>query len=309
MVTLILQVDYPVRQVASHALPRLVHESTVVGFLELPFHTCSSIVRNPPCASITSCDMSTFHFFPRLPQDLRVQIWQLATTPRILKLNLNPDYYGRHNRSRIQGYWSPTLPPAMIQVSQEARKYSSYHKAFISNDSSPRYIWTDFTHDILQIRPYLISELLDTTERDAIQHIRIDLMNDYKGYEAEFFFHNHSHEIRDFPSLQRVDTIVEGGLHGWTKLILENYWGTCPMANVRIVDGKTGEWICEDTCGVYADWLDNRAVLDRENGDIADIWFTRVVDDEDGEDKEEIFEQRVEAVKRFKGLPRMDLDC
>jgi hypothetical protein len=253
--------------------------------------------------------MSTFHLFPHLPPELRIQIWQLATAPRILKLYLNPDYYGRHNHSRIQGYWSPTLPPAIIQVSREARKYSSYRKAFISNDQSPCYIWTDFTHDILQIRPYLISELLDTTEKDVIQHMRINLMHDYKEYGAEFFFYNHSYRIRDFPSLQHVDIMVEGGLHCWTKLIVENYWGACPMANVRIVDGGTGEWICEDTCGVYADWLDSRAVLNRENGDIADIWFTRVVEDEDGEDKKDIFEQRVEAVKRFKGLPKMDLGC
>lgn len=86
----------------------------------------------------------TFHLFPCLPLEIRIQIWESATIQgRALKI--------RGLRSRTD-YWPPTPTPGVTRACHESRKYCNYQKAFVM-DGSPRYIWTNFDCDIISCTP------------------------------------------------------------------------------------------------------------------------------------------------------------
>lgn len=144
--------------------------------------------------------------------------------------------------------------------------------------------------------------------RDEIRHLRIELGLD----ETEYFHYSYVHKLNtyqlgNFPKLQSFDLLVGDGLcPRWTGFIKGMDWGACPRGNVRIVDGKTGEWIDEETSAPYQDYVDANG---RRNDN-----YTRIVEDED-EDRdyydyyEENDEERMEAVRRLQiPLPRIDLD-
>ncbi|OBT94716.1 hypothetical protein VE01_06268 [Pseudogymnoascus verrucosus] len=230
--------------------------------------------------------MATFHPFPRLTLELRIQIWGFATEDRVLRV--------RKTWNHNQGYWSPTAVPAVTRACSESREHCSYRKAFIIN-SSPRYIWANFDCDVIQMRSRLLADK-NILERDEVRHLRIELVNEQGLDESEFFYHNHVHKLPDFPKLESFNLLVSDGLWPqWTDFIKETYWGACPRRNVRIVDRRTGEWIDEETSGAYHDYRDS-------NGGKNDN-YTRVVDDEEEE------EGRMEAMKRLQiPLPRIDLD-
>lgn len=133
-------------------------------------------------------------------------------------------------------------------------------------------------------------------ERDVVRHLRIELINEQGLDETDSFYNNHVYKLSDFPKLESFSLLVGNGLSPqWTDFIKETFWGACPRGNVRIVDGKTGEWIDEETSGAYQDYVDTNGGRNDE--------YTRAVDDEEEE------EARAEAVKRLKiPLPRIDLD-
>ena len=61
----------------------------------------------------------TFHLFPRLPTELRLQIWEMTVEPRTVELHCNhrtsyPDFYG----VKIH---SSTPPPATLHACRESR--------------------------------------------------------------------------------------------------------------------------------------------------------------------------------------------
>ena len=71
--------------------------------------------------------MTAFHLFPRLPFELRAQIWQLTAEPRTVEVRVKKD----------NGLWGQTLhvtsstpAPAVLQVCYEARNQGLYQPAF-----------------------------------------------------------------------------------------------------------------------------------------------------------------------------------
>ena len=82
-----------------------------------------------------------------------------------------------------------------------------------------------------------------------------------------FFFDVETHHAQYFPRLQRVDIVTDDGLSTWSWYIKGNYyWVSRPKANVRNVDGKTGEWVCAETSDVYADWYKSYCEFVKEEG-------------------------------------------
>jgi hypothetical protein len=239
--------------------------------------------------------MAAFHSFPRLPLELRMQVWAFAFIDyRVLKVRV---------RNPSRGYWSPSPVPAVTRACQESRKHCSYQKAFIV-EGSPRYVWAKFNSDIMQMLGSVMCGLVEHkhVEMNEIRRLRIEMAIDDKrdDYEEEFFFHKYRHRIRDLPTLEVCDVLVNDGLFSWTDLIEDVYWGVCSKSNVRIIDAKTGEWIDLDTAGPYADWIyTNR-------GETRD--YQRIIDDWDEEDEEDV-KQREEAMMKMKEpLPRIDLN-
>lgn len=240
--------------------------------------------------------MATFHPFPRLPRELRIQIWALAFDPnRVLKIY--------HRGDRL-----PSTPvPGVTQATRESRTYCSYQKAFPFSVSGggESYIWTKFDSDIIQMRGVTMSTVAENekfeVERKEIRRLRIDVFDDEKGYETEFFHHNHSLNFCHFPKLEGVDVLVSDELRNWAMSIEDLPWGACPKSNVRIIDAKTGEWIDMQTAGPYSDWIDT-------GGSSEEGLYQRIDYDWDGNDEEDVKERYEAMMKMREGLPRIDLN-
>ncbi|EFQ89198.1 hypothetical protein PTT_14627 [Pyrenophora teres f. teres 0-1] len=235
--------------------------------------------------------METFHPFPCLPLELRIQIWESAAElGRVVKVR---KLHGNNH------YSSPTLAPAVTRACRESRKYCVYRRIFVV-DGYPRYIWACLETDIIQMDSYLMKELVeeDSLEKQEVRHLRLESMS-ASGWDASgFFYHDHAHKIRHFPKLERCDVLVNDGLYDWGVFVMEIYWGTVPRSNVRIIDAKTGEWINSVTAGPYLDYLDTGHGEHRN--------YVRTVDGYDGE---EDGEERYEALMKMKEpLPRIDLN-
>jgi hypothetical protein len=134
--------------------------------------------------------MATFHPFPRLPLELRMQIWtQAVTHERVVKV--------RACTGGARAYWSPTPAPAVTRACQESRKCCSYQPAFKVAES-PRHIWTCFESDIIQLESRLIESFVkreDSLEKTEIRHLRLEVL--YNGDDnSKWFFHYHSYRIR-----------------------------------------------------------------------------------------------------------------
>jgi len=243
--------------------------------------------------------MATFHPFPRLPLELRIQTWaQAVTNERVVKVRAP-----RRQSAGSGGYWSPTPTPAVTRTCKESRKFCSYQPAF-KIATSPRYIWACFESDIVQIESGLVeafAEREDSLEKTEIRHFRLEVFNDL--YDAsELFVHYHSQRLRDFPKLKRCDVLVDDGLRKWDQC----HWKAGPKVYMRFVDAKTGKWFDAESEGPYMDYMDNFIGL--EQG-LEYISYTRIDDDWD-EDNEEDVKRRYEAMVKMKkeGLPCINLN-
>lgn len=232
----------------------------------------------------------TFHLFPRLPLELRIQVWESAVFDRLMMINGNV----------ARGYWSPTPVPPVTRACCEARKYSSYRKHFtVSRKHTERYFWMNPVCDIIQIRPILIRFL--RMESQKVTRLRIDLSYN-KLWIAEEFYWQHGSDLETFPDLENasfpdlrsVDTLVAGELALWTNSFDDSWWDASSGPHVRIVSRKTGEWMDEANCGVYWDWLDNSGKKESE----LYIFTRKVLEDV------ESCEERAKKVDEFKRLPR-----
>jgi hypothetical protein len=83
----------------------------------------------------------SFHPFPRLPLELRQQIWELSVAPREVVLACRSGRPFGHGR---QG--SP--PPPLLLASAESRSYCQqfYTKGYLDVDSD-KYVWVNFDLD------------------------------------------------------------------------------------------------------------------------------------------------------------------
>lgn len=70
--------------------------------------------------------MTAFHLFPRLPYELRMQIWEMTVEPRIVNAELT------HQNPTDRAFYltSSTPVPAVLQTCQEARNHGLYQQAF-----------------------------------------------------------------------------------------------------------------------------------------------------------------------------------
>ncbi|KAH7081960.1 hypothetical protein BKA63DRAFT_504994 [Paraphoma chrysanthemicola] len=245
--------------------------------------------------------MATFHPFPRLPLELRIQIWEEAfTQDRVLRVRERTVYLPPFAKD----YWSSTQVPAITRACQESRRYCSYQKAF-TIDGSTQYIWVDFANDIIQMSSWIIPALLEgeCIEKREIRHLRLELggVDGHDGTES--FYHDYSRRMRNFPKLQSCDVLIHDGLYSWGMFIDETYWGACPKHNVRLVDAKTGEYIDAKTSPGFFDYLDTNRGEYRHFGRPV-FYFV-----EEWEEEEEFAERWAEMMKvGTNPLPRIDLN-
>jgi hypothetical protein len=108
------------------------------------------------------------------------------------------------------------------------------------------------------MRSWLVNEI-STTLRDAIEHLRIELVNATGADESGAFFYEHQYKLRYFAKLNQFDLSVSGGiLYPWTRIFEDTQWGSCPVENVRVVIAVTGEYVDVETSRLWEDYQRNR---------------------------------------------------
>ncbi|KAK8048201.1 hypothetical protein PG994_009931 [Apiospora phragmitis] len=141
--------------------------------------------------------MSTFHPFHRLPLELRLSIWSMATEPRLVIVGAS--YYGYGVFGAAQ---TPSPPPPLLGVCHEARSFllqSYYTKAF-ENPDSGQYQYVNFAADTVQ----LVQRALGAYPREApwIQRLSID------ARDSESFYYKRQFHLReDMTGLKQVTII------------------------------------------------------------------------------------------------------
>lgn len=148
--------------------------------------------------------MPTFHPFPKLPMELRIQIWGWAiVNDRVIKIRRVDR--GKTSGPFVAAYrdWSPTPVPGVTRICRESRKYSNYQK-FIISEESLKYIWVNWKLDILQMPSSVMAEFAlsaSSLERERFRHLRIELRGEDGPDESESFYYQFSNLFRYFPGM------------------------------------------------------------------------------------------------------------
>ncbi|KAH6682239.1 hypothetical protein F5X68DRAFT_192594 [Plectosphaerella plurivora] len=110
-----------------------------------------------------------FERFPRLPAELRLQVWEMAIEP---EEELRPVVFLKprpNARHLIHGYTVPTRAPALLHVCSVSRRIGCgvYKKAFRDGD---RYLWVNFDRDVIQVECFDFKKAFP--EYTKIKHLR-----------------------------------------------------------------------------------------------------------------------------------------
>ncbi|KAL7936608.1 hypothetical protein V8C35DRAFT_295939 [Trichoderma chlorosporum] len=173
--------------------------------------------------------MSTFHPFPRLPQELRAYIWSLAAHPRLVHVDT------KTSKGEVVCVTTPTLAPPVMQACHESRQYGPYRRAFTIG-SEPRYVWVNFETDMICPKALGLFDL--QTHKLEIQRLRITAGLGWSSYEA--FSRFYANDLRDFPALKEIHVAIDSEYSVWQYAFEECYWGVCPRENIKFIDNTTG---------------------------------------------------------------------
>jgi hypothetical protein len=179
--------------------------------------------------------LTSFHLFPQLPLELRLQIWEEAIpSPRILHIketapSSDPGSYDHQRRN-----WTTTAqvpPPSMLLVNHESFDVASkYYELAFPTKKDVQYpqqgcsrTWIDFQRDVVYIdrqsfkqrylrnprscqRPLATSGLLD---RGRIVNLAFK-GDDFLGRGARQDNHIVVHDIyREFPALKQLYIVID----------------------------------------------------------------------------------------------------
>lgn len=247
--------------------------------------------------------MTTFHLFPLLPLELRIQIWEVAPHSTVPNRVLTVRKVGRVTKPV---YLCPNPPPALMHACHESRKYAGYYyQKHFTMKGIPRYIWANMSTDIVHIdSPFLMALSFQnipsgsSQEKHVIRHLQLEFE---VSWGSSLFSRSYSHrEVPDFPALETCDVIVRDGLYAWAPTVRNGRWAGRwgKECYVRVVDRETGEWIDTATAGAYKDWVDT------DHG--ANMDFDEEGGARSGEDKDERYEKMMVAMRN--PLPRIDLE-
>ncbi|KFZ04664.1 hypothetical protein V501_09078 [Pseudogymnoascus sp. VKM F-4519 (FW-2642)] len=190
-----------------------------------------------------SGSLDAFYLFPRLPTELRLQIWKFAAVlPRVLTVRSVSSNLSVQPK-RFEYFYSPDPAPAMFLACKESRLEALplYTKAF-SAGTTPRYIWANFTVDTIKIDDYSLSEI-KVAERRLIRWLVVESVS------ARLYLYYRFGEFRGFRNLEELDILVSEEISQWEGSIIrfryhmtEQYgeledW-ECP--SIRIFQPETG---------------------------------------------------------------------
>ncbi|KAI1177577.1 hypothetical protein F4777DRAFT_541494 [Nemania sp. FL0916] len=187
---------------------------------------------------------TTFNLFGHLPVELRIQVWALAASPRILHVRVIPKLSDSLPGRADFGYASPIAPPAVLHVCQESRQNSSYQKAFfttstLAGEPETRYIWVNFEQDMICLADHRVERL--TPHEADIQRLRFTTpTGDYGDQFYSYFFHNSNRMLQRFPALRELHIAISEAFLVWGSTVNGVGYANCSRDNVKFLDLHTG---------------------------------------------------------------------
>jgi hypothetical protein len=216
-------------------------------------------------------NMATFHPFPRLPKELRLQIWEATVEPRVVHTECKycspARYYGRAPR-RLMGLSSSTPIPGPLQTCREARNARLYQRVFSELPELPepkktkkttgkatstsfveisepppkpyapvyeqRYFWINLDIDTVDIGETYFSFF------EPVAHL-IKRLRFTRDVTEEYWYHTESRELRIFTNLIEIQVAVESSdfMVRWHGASIEYFW-PCGEENVVVVELEKG---------------------------------------------------------------------
>ncbi|KAH6625881.1 hypothetical protein C7974DRAFT_209240 [Boeremia exigua] len=171
--------------------------------------------------------MSTFHPFPRLPYELRMQIWEMTVEPRTVHAEFtNPIY-----PDRTYYLTSSTPVPAVLQACREARNHGLYQKAFSEiavHGRGAQYVWVDFAIDTIDI---------GTSTFDSFKPVAplIQLLRFKREMQGDWFYYQEVDDVRHFVNAREIWIVPLDGLWACVGATETHYW-PCGKENVFFLD-------------------------------------------------------------------------
>jgi hypothetical protein len=188
--------------------------------------------------------MTTFHPFPRLPLELREQIWKDTVEPRTIDVRR----VRRYPTWGLAGVrtWGHTLTlsstpvPAILQSCRESRNLGLHKRVFMPNeqdedaphDTDQRYVWLDLDIDMVDIgasdfRWYKSIAL-------AIKRLKFEREN---GNES--FYNTESNELGMFINVEEIHVVCADGFWMWGGGVYEHPW-PCAEERLLFIDAFDG---------------------------------------------------------------------
>ncbi|KAJ6193911.1 hypothetical protein J3E72DRAFT_406142 [Bipolaris maydis] len=185
--------------------------------------------------------MATFHPFPRLPLELREQIWKDTVEPRTVDVRRVEDWHVTSD-----GVWgltrtlSSTPVPATLQSCREARNLGLYERVFMPNnpreagphDAEQRYVWLNLNIDMVDIGTTYFS--LYKHIAPAIKRLKFSRENG-----NDFFYHTENKELEQFVNVQEIHIDCADGFWMWYGATDEHCW-PCAIENLLFIDAFDG---------------------------------------------------------------------
>ncbi|KAI3339314.1 hypothetical protein F4824DRAFT_498581 [Ustulina deusta] len=169
--------------------------------------------------------MATFHPFPRLPPELRAQIWEVTVMLRIVDARII---------SRDLIVLSDGLPrrgPASSLVNAGA----TFSELAALDGTGRRYIWVNFATDMISIGTTMIASYAPVAP--PVQRLKLEgkTSNTINGQQVKAL----CNKLRDFTNVKDIHIVCTDGFGWWTGASRNNDW-PCSRENLFFINPNNG---------------------------------------------------------------------
>ncbi|VUC37145.1 unnamed protein product [Clonostachys rosea] len=189
--------------------------------------------------------MSTFHPFPLLPFELRIQIWRMTVEPRTVELRVGGFYKDLGpplkdeptDRQYVQYLVNMTPVPGALQTCREARNLGLYQKAMselsdLTGDER-QYVWLNLDIDLICFRGGGLAKFNQVAPR--VKRLKL-----VREITEEWFYQEGVSEFRHFVNLEEVHVVCKDGMRAWHGATRDHYW-PCRPENLIFIDPHDGQ--------------------------------------------------------------------
>jgi hypothetical protein len=179
----------------------------------------------PDPSPVEDEQLTSFHYFSRLPPELRCQIWdQVEVEPRVVKLRpiRKRKWLRGHKLKEIRCL---TKAPAIVHVCRESRgiciSRQRYQRAFAFSAFST---WINFDIDTISVTPTVLSWI-------EVDKSLVSLLYSENRPDLDHFLSTCT-ELREWVNLREVHVVTEDGLMSWLSIDGSEH---CTDANVSFM--------------------------------------------------------------------------